>query len=292
MRFSFILTGMFFFLLGGISIRAEEKYSLRYKFHAGETLRWNVEQRTDMRTTVSKSTQDTETASFSMKVWRVKEVQPDGIAVFEHSVEWIDMRQKLSGASEVTYDSRKDKEAPPGFQDVASAVGVPLSTITLDPLGKVVKREKNKVKGSSTQEGGEITMPLPSEAIEVGYVWTQPCDIDIPIPTGGMKKIKAVQRFKLESVKTGVATISITTQLLTPVTDPAIEAQVVQRQGEGKVRFDIDAGRVLSQNRDTDKHVIGFRGEASSLHYVNRFSEEFVAEPPVVAVEKASARKK
>jgi hypothetical protein len=227
-----------------------------------------------------------------MKVWRVKEVQPDGAAVFEHSVEWIDMRQKLSGSSEVAYDSRKDKEAPPGFQDVASAVGVPLSTITLDPLGKVVKREKNKVKGSSSQESGEIAMPLPSEAIEVGHVWTQPCDIDIPIPTGGVKKIKAVQRFKLESVKTGVASIGITTQLLTPVTDPAIEAQVVQRQGEGKVRFDIDAGRVLSQNRDTDKHVIGFRGEASSLHYVNRFSEEFVPEPTVVAVEKTSERKK
>ena len=98
-----------------------------------------------------------------------------------------------------------------------------------------------------------------------------------------MKKIKAVQQFKLESVKTGVATIGISTQILTPITDPAIEAQVVQREGEGTVRFDIDAGRVLGQQRDIDKHVVGFRGEASSIHYVNRFSEEFVPEPVVVA---------
>ena len=155
-------------------------------------------------------------------------------------------------------------------------MGVPLSTIALDPRGKIVKREKHAVKGSSSQEGGEITVPLPAEPIALGYVWTQPCDIDVPLQTGGMKKLKAVQQFKLESVKTGVAMIGISTQILTPITDPAIEAQVVQREGQGTVRFDIDAGRVLSQKRDTDKHVIGFRGEASSLHYVTRFSEQFI----------------
>jgi hypothetical protein len=284
MRFSLLTTALCFCVFGAASLRAdEEKFALRYQFHPGETLRWNVEQRTQMRTTVSKSTQDAETASFSQKTWRVKEVQADGTAVFEYSVEWVDMRQKLSGSQEIRYDSRTDKTAPPGFQDVAAAVGVPLSTIALDARGKIVKREKHAVKGSSSQEGGEITVPLPAEPIAVGHVWTQPCDIEVPLPTGGMKKIKAVQQFKLESVKTGVATIGTSTQILTPITDPAIEAQVVQREGQGTVRFDIDAGRVLSQQRDTDKHVVGFRGDASSLHYVNRFSEEFIPEPAVAA---------
>jgi hypothetical protein len=291
MRLSLLTSALFLFILGIASLRAdEEKYTLRYQFHPGETLRWNVEQRTQMRTSVSKSTQDAETASFSMKTWRVKEVRPDGTAVFEHSVDWIDMRQKLAGSAEMRYDSRTDKAAPVGFQDVAAAVGVPLSTITLNPQGKIVKREKHAVKGSSSQEGGEITVPLPAEPIAVGYVWTQPCDIDVPLPSGGVKKIKAIQQFKLEGVKTGVATIVTSTQILTPITDPAIEAQVVQREGQGTVRFDIDAGRVLSQRRDADKHVVGFRGDASSLHYVNRFSEEFVAEPALAAGKEAGKR--
>lgn len=289
MRISLWASAFVFFFVGAACLRAEdEKYSLRYQFHPGETLRWNVEQRTQMRTSVSKSTQDTETASFSMKTWRVKEVQPDGTATFEHLVEWIDMRQRLSGSREVSYDSRTDKTAPPGFQDVAAAVGVPLSTITLSPQGKIVKREKHAVKGSSSQEGGEITLPLPAEAIAVGHEWRQPCDIDVPLPTGGIKKLKAEQKFKLEGVQTGVATISVRTQILTPITNPAIEAQVVQREGQGQVRFDIDAGRVLSQQRDTDKKVVGFRGEASSLHYVNRFSEEFVTEPAVATAQTAA----
>ena len=47
----------------------------------------------------------------------------------------------------------------------------------------------------------------------------------------------------------------------------------------GRVRFDIDAGRVLDQRMDIDKHVVGFRGDASSIHYVNRFSEQLLPEP-------------
>ena len=42
------------------------------------------------------------------------------------------------------------------------------------------------------------------------------------------------------------------------------------------MRFDIDEGRILGQQMDIDKHVVGFRGDASSIHYVNRFSERLL----------------
>ena len=94
-----------------------------------------------------------------------------------------------------------------------------------------------------------------------------------------VKKIKAVQQFTLEEVKTGVATIRVSTDILTPITDPAVESQLVQRETAGRVRFDIDAGRIIGQQMDIDKHVVGFRGDASSIHYLNRFSEQLVPEP-------------
>ena len=40
-----------------------EKYTLRYKFHPGETIRWEVEHRSNVRTTVSGTTQTAETLS-------------------------------------------------------------------------------------------------------------------------------------------------------------------------------------------------------------------------------------
>ncbi len=256
-----------------------EKYTLRYRFQPGETLRWNVEHRAFTRTAVSGSTQTAETFSNSEKVWRVKQVNPDGSATFEHSVQWVDMRQKLTGNNEIRYDSRKDAKPPVGFEDVAASVGVPLSIITLDARGKIVKRQRILTKGVAANEGS-VTIPLPDEPIAVGSLWTFPCDIEVPLEKGGVKKIKALQQFKLENVKTSVAFIRVSTQIISPVTEPAIEAQLVQREGTGVVRFDIDAGRIIGQQMDVDKHVVGFRGEASSLHYVTRFSEQLIPAAP------------
>jgi hypothetical protein len=273
------------------SLRAEEeKYLLRYRFQPGETLRWDVEHRTYTRTTVAKTTQTAETFSNSVKLWRVKEVKPDGTATFEHLVEWVDMRQKLAGSDEVRYNSRTDAKAPLGFEDVAASIGVPLSLITMDDRGKILHRQRKHTKGVAANEGA-ITIPLPDEPVAVGHTWTFPCDIDVPLETGGMKKIKALQEFKLESVKTGVATIGVSTQILSPMTDPAIEAKVVQSQAAGTVRFDIDAGRIISQQMDVDKHVVGFRGQASSLHYVTRFTEKWLPESARAAEKPADTKR-
>jgi hypothetical protein len=257
----------------------EEKFALRYQFQPGETLRWNVEHRSLVRTSVSGTTQTAETVSISAKLWKVKDVKADGTTTFEHSVEWIDMRQKLSGSSEVRYDSRTGEKPPVGFEDVAKSVGIPISIITLDARGKILNRERKESKGAAANEGA-ITIPLPEEPVAVGHTWTFPCDIEVPLESGGVKKIKAIQQFKLESVKTGVASIRVSTQIISPVNNPAIEAQIVQREGSGVVRFDIEAGRIIGQQMDVDKHVVGFRGEASSLHYVTRFTEQWSNDAP------------
>ncbi|MGA2796545.1 MAG: hypothetical protein ABSE63_03090 [Thermoguttaceae bacterium] len=268
----------------------QEKYTLRYQFHPGETLHWNVSHHSKVRTAVAGADQTVETISDSEKVWRIKEVKPDGTATFEHLVQWVDMRQNRAGTNEVRYDSRTDAKPPMGFEDVAASVGVPLSIITMDNRGKILQRQRKETKGVAANEGA-ITIPLPDEPVAVGHVWTFPCDIDVPLESGGVKKIKAIQQFKLDSVQTGVATISVSTQIITPVTEPAIEAQVVQREGTGVVRFDIDTGRIIGQRLDVDKHVVGFRGQASSLYYVTRFSEEWIPETANSAVKSSHALK-
>jgi hypothetical protein len=261
-----------------------EKYSLRYKFQPGETVRWEVERRTNTRTTVSRETKTIEMVSVSVKAWHVTEVNPDGTATFRHSVDWVDMRNNVTGRDEVHYDSRTDAKPPADFEEVAKTVGVPFLTVTMDATGKVLHRTDMKShpdgapKEADAQHEGWMTIPLPKEPVPVGYKWSLPLDMDIRLEGGAVKKIKAVQQFTLEEVKTGVATIRVSTDILTLITDPAVESQLVERDPSGRVRFDIDAGRVISQQMDSDKHVVGFRGGASSIHYVNRFSEQLLPE--------------
>lgn len=263
----------------------EAKRLLRYRFKPGETLRWEVEHRAQIRTTIQGTTQTAETVSTSVKVWKVDSVDADGQAKFTYSVESVDMRQKYDGRQELHYNSDVDKEPPPGFGDAAKAVGVPLATVTLDALGKTLHREE--ILQQPTPASDMLTPPLPSDAVAIGESWTIPADIKVSLRSGEVKKIKARQHYALESVEGDVATIRFETQILSPVRDnPEIEAQIAQSKSVGQIRFSLAEGRILSQQSDVDERVNGFQGEASSMHCVTRFSEKLLPEgaarkPPV-----------
>jgi hypothetical protein len=258
-------------------------YDLKYKFEPGEVLRSEIVHRAAVQTTIDGTTQKAETQSKSIKIWRINDVTPEGNVTFVHMVESIDMWQRAQGRTEIHYNSRTDREVPPGYEDVAKAVGVPLTVVTMDNRGKILKRVKNRPQPASVST--QMTMPLADHPISVGQTWSSPIDIEVVLKDGVTKKIRTRQKFTLEKVVDGVAAIAIDSQILTPVSDPAIEAQLIQRLSAGSVRFDIETGRVLGQQLDLDRHVIGFSGAASSMHYVTRFTEE--ALPPAPAAETA-----
>ncbi len=126
-----------------------EKYVLRYKFQPGETLRWEVEHRSNVRTTVAHATETVEMLTISVKAWRFTGVRPDGTATFEHSVERVDMRQKRPGRAEIRYNSQTDLKPPAGFEDVAKSVGVPLVVVTMNATGKVLHRDRREARPSA-----------------------------------------------------------------------------------------------------------------------------------------------
>ncbi len=247
------------------------KYELRYKFAPGEVVMTEVVHRANVRTTIQGTTQTAETRSCSTKLWKIESVDDHGAATFTHLVDNIEMWQKATGRQEIRYNSQTDETPPPGYEEVANSVGVPLSVVTMDPRGAILNREiaHKGAMNVSTQ----ITMPLPSEPIAIGESWSTPIEVDVTLQDGSHKKVQTRQKFTLESVTDGVAHIAVDSQVLTPISDPSIEAQLVQRMSSGWVKFSLDAGRVVAQELELDKHIVGFNGPASSMHYVTRFTE-------------------
>jgi hypothetical protein len=185
------------------------------------------------------------------------------------------MWQKTQGRKEVSYNSQTDSEVPPGYEQVASAVGVPLTIVTMDNRGKILKRIEKREQPLSMST--QMTMPLAGHPVAIGESWSSPMEIDVVLKDGvTVKKIQTRQVFTLEKVIDEVATITIDSQILTPIHDPAIEAQLIQRVSKGEARFDITAGRILGQQLDLDLHVVGFSGPASSMHYLTRFTEQLL----------------
>jgi hypothetical protein len=255
-------------------IEVDGKYLLRYKFKLGERLRWEVEHKAEVRTTVAGTTQTAETTTVSVKAWVITRISEGGNAKFTHLVERVDMRNKLTGRQEVHYNSETDDKAPEGFETIAKEVGVPLTLILTDNKGTILQRED--LLSAPNARSSQIVVPLPNQRVAVGEVWSIPKDVPITLKDKSVKQVKTRQRFTLESVKDGIANLQVESQILSPIHDPQLEAQLIQYDFNGTIRFDLEAGKVVSQQCDLDKRVHGFQGDASSMHYMTHFTEKLL----------------
>lgn len=251
-----------------------EKHLLAYKFKMGEVIRYRVQHTTDIRTTIEETTQQAESTSESIKAWKVTDVLPSGEMQFVHVVETVRMTNTVPNRGTIKYDSEADRTPPPSFSQAARAVGVPLSVIRIKPDGEIVHREEKHPQPASTKDM-PITLRLPSEAIAIGEQWDATYDVDAERKSKAKLKVRTRRVCTLKNVQAGIATIAVEYQILTPVS-AYIESQLVQKLMKGTVRFDIDAGRTVSQKYDTDRRVIGFSGKASSMHYVSRLEERLL----------------
>jgi hypothetical protein len=266
-----------------------KKYELKYKLKRGEVLRYEVEHRASIRSTIEETTQAAQTKTDSVKVWKVNDVLPNGDVEFTNVVESVKMVNQLPDKDPIEYDSTRDKTPPPGFESAAKAVGVPLSVMRITPEGKIVRRTL-KIKGQGAEEDAPIVLRLPEEPVAIGDTWDEPFEVQASVEENNTKAIQTRRHHKLVKVESNIAKIQVTYQVLTPI-DSQIEVQLVQRLMEGEVQFDIETGRVLGQQMDIDKRILGFAGPTSSLQYIMRM-EEKLAKAPAKATVKNNSRSK
>jgi hypothetical protein len=279
-----LMSGVFM-LVNGVAIRgaeeptaaeveAEATYMLRYQFDPEEVVRWKVVHRGSTETKIQGNTQTSESRSESIKAWHVKEVDTAGVITLVHQVDRVDMWQKISDRPEVRYNSKLDTVAPREYEQVAKTIGVPLTTVKFQPDGQILERDS---KHAATNLGlGEIVMLLPPKPVKLGGTWYEPAEVRLRLSDGSTQKVKIHKHYTLESVAAGVATIGVTTQVLTPVNDPRLEAQLVQQLVKGTIQFDLERGRILRQQMNWDETIVSFNGADSMMKYRARFTEELL----------------
>jgi hypothetical protein len=263
------------------------KHLLRYKFAMGEVLRYDVRHATNVRTTIDESTQQAQTQSDSVKAWKVTDVLPNGEMEFMHVVEWVRMSNEAPEQPTNIYDSRTDKQPPRGFELAARAVGMPLSVLRIAGDGEITFREEKHPQPRATEDM-PITLRLPKERVAVGEKWSHPYDVPAERKSGAKLQVRTRRVCTLKSVKSGVAVIAVEYQILTPV-EPYVRSQLIERLTEGTVRFDIEHGRILEQEHNVDKRVLGFAGKASSMHFVSRLQEKLLPQSEVAQAQHTSA---
>jgi hypothetical protein len=250
----------------GEAAPAAEAVRLSYRFAAGDRLDMRVTHRALTETTIGATTQSTETATDSLKTWRVVSADEEGRATLEQSVDEVRMTSRTSDRGEVRWSSDGDDPPPPGYEAVKHSLGVPLTRLVVDRSGRILERRDLRPV-PPTNSGDLVVVPLPDEPAVVGDSWTVPDEVVVEAAGSGRKAVRTRLRYELEDIRDGIATISVDTTVLTPVSDPRLEARLLERIWAGTIRFDIAAGRVLSRSTTVDRRVVGFEGPESSVRY-------------------------
>ena len=259
----------------GVAAGDSTEFLLRYKLRPGEKLHYEVTHVAKTKTRIRGAEELSNVHTISYRHWDVQSTTADGSATFDHVVDSVAMTQQQGDADEIRWDSTSNEEPPAVFGAVADRIGKVLSTVTVDARGNETHREDNG--GTKASLGmGSLTLALPENAIAIGESWSAPREIKTRHEDGTVKEIKIRERYTLEKVQTGVATISLRSEPLTPISDQSIRAQVVQQLSNGTIRFDVDNGRLLSRQIEWDESVVGFSGANSLMEYRARLTEKML----------------
>ncbi len=253
-------------------------YLLRYDLNEGDVLPYEVTHVAKTKTSVRGKSQTSQVHTTSRRHWKVVRRNEDGTMVFDHVIDSVSMTQQNGDAEELRWDSESGEEAPPAFQLVASRIGQTLATITVNERGEEISRENHG--GTEASLGmGSLTLTMPEQPIAVGESWSVPREFKARTKDGLVKTIKIREKYTLDKVQTGVATLKVTSQPLTPIREESVRAQVVQQLSNGSLRFDVDNGRMLQKQLDWDENVVGFQGPTSAMEYRARMTENLLDSP-------------
>ena len=262
---------------------------LRHRFAAGEILRERAENTSTLTVVKGQTRQTTYNRSETDQRYKVESVDAQGVATLQMTIEGVRMEYAFDGAEPTIFDSRK-KNLPAG---VEKAIGIPIAEVRVRPDGVVesVKpllsvAELDQIPGKLGLGGDaekELFVPLPAGRVGVGATWHD--TVIARVSPGGqlVQQVKVLRQYRLTSVDRGVATIGITTRVISPVTEPSLLAQLIQRTAVGTIRFDIETGRVIERTLNVDNTEIGCHGADSLLRVVSTFARRPLTEPTTVS---------
>ena len=253
---------------------AGESYLLRYSLEPGQTLRYEVTHVAKTKTRIKGEEEASNVHTTSQRHLSVTESDDLGVT-FDHIVDSVEMTQQQGDKEEIRWDSGSGEEAPRMFSKVAEQMGQTLASIKVNNRGQELERED--FGGTKASLGmGTLTLALPKEPIRIGGSWSVPREVKTRTEDKEVKTIKIREVYTLEKVKTGVATLSIRSEPLTPIDQESVKAQVVQQLSNGEIRFDLDAGHMLSKKLDWDETVVGFQGPNSMMEYRAKMTETLI----------------
>ncbi|QDT37924.1 hypothetical protein [Stratiformator vulcanicus] len=267
------------------AVKPEETYLLRFQFSAGETVSYHAVHQAVVETRKGDYKEKSHHTSIMEKHYEVRAIRRGGAAKLVLTVDRAVMRAMFNDGKPIQWDSASGDIAPAAFERHENVIGKPLAEIVVSPTGEFVAGRPlltaEELKGVGTGAGDDTAsrnflIPLPENAVKPGDEWNDKFEAKVTVDRKLERTVKYIRKFRLVSVEAGVAKIETSTSLITPVRDPQILVQLVQRSPKGVIKFDIESGRIVSRTTSSNKSEYGWAGSDSVIQAVTRGEERLV----------------
>ncbi len=251
----------------------------QFRWQAGQVLTYRVEQQTRAAEVVGNGKTETTTKMSLVKRWQVHDVDAGGVATLRHSLASLRLETTLPSGEKLLFDSANpDKSDPQMREQLSRFVGVPLATLRVDGLGRVVEVKESKFGPASRFEAEPpFVVVLPGAEVKAGQAWQRDYHVTQEPPAGTGEKYPAVQKYDWQRLQVEGATIGVTTELKALPEALADRVPLLQVQPEGEAVFDLVNGRLHSARLRVQKELKGHQGEGSSYRFESTYTEEYVA---------------
>lgn len=274
--------------------RPTEGVTLRYRFAPGEVVRYRAESEATFLARKGDLTEKNASKSSSEHHYEVVAVASDGTATLRLAIDRVRMQAAFNDQTPVAFDSDSAEEPASQFRGVRRSVGKPLAELRVLPNGKTIDARRltdaepdmpvNGATGPDGETTGVFTV-FPERPLRPGDEWSDTFKTRVSVTARLSREVTLIRRYRLETVERGAALVSVRSALLTPIDDPQLLVQLIQRQFVGTVRFDLASGRVTSRTTEADNTEIGWADGDGSLRAVSQWTERLIdAQPAAVSL--------
>ena len=247
-------------VLGLAAVVAEAKTTLRWKFKAGEVVRYQTNQTTVSKFKAPGGAEVTQSLTLTIDLaWTVKTVDPSGSATVTQVIERMRSTES-SSFGKMSFDSRDPAaDSSPAGPIFKIMVGSEI-TFTMSPRGEMTDiKLSDKLAtalGGDGQAGpqrqfteaglknmvSQLGISFPEGAVEVGEAWNR--KLAVPAGPDGQTR-DVVQTYTYKGLAAGsVERIDLATRFDPIKPDPNVPITIKSEQADGQVQFDNASGRI------------------------------------------------
>ena len=267
-------------LCGAQAAPTQAQTPWRFQWKTGQVLTYRVEQQTRSLEVDADGKVETKTKVQLVKRWKVLAVDKDGVATLSHSLVSLRLENTAPSGETIVFDSADPAKSDPQLREqMTPLLGVALSTLRVDSLGRLVEVKESKF-GPASRYQAELPFLIALDASDVweGQSWQRDYQITVEPPQGTGEKYAAVQTYTCKRIDGAGAYLGLKTQMKTQPEALGDQVPLLRFQPEGDVVFDRHNGRLHSARLQVHKELKGHRGAGSSCLFESTYTEQYAGD--------------